>query len=475
MNKLILKYAILLSLLLCLIPGEALADDTATGSFTVSGTWTIDLAVGTPTYTSLTLTWRAPQPISGCGEQAIQYDIRYSLFPISTDAEWNAATKLANPPIPKPPGSLETLMVIGLRPCTTYYFAIKALDECGNWTPLSNSPNGKTLCPPGSATGGGFGLPASFYACPVTLAANMQGNITTVSMTRDGVLCEACLAKDNAEDTLELDKDTKVTLAGNVVPALVKFSIASTAPPTPEYTVIVGPVYEVNAYSSTLGTTPSPINITPAARLILNYDPDNLPENTTEVFIATYSTEQGWQPLEPVPGAVAEVGKVHGIVSHFSVFAVLAKVAGPPPAKFEVSNLTIEPGQVELNQEITISFDVSNTGEESEDFGAELKVDGAVKSSTQVTVAAGATQPVTFNITGDTAGRHQVEVAGLIGEFEVVIPAGKSTINWWLIGSIIGITLVVVIWAIIGWRYYKDRKSRKKTTDRADKKSRKSK
>src|SRR4030043_1693964 len=98
MKKSILKYIILLSLLLCLIPAQAYSDDSITGSFTVSGN-KITLAVGEPTYTSLTLTWSSPPLIPGWGP-ATQYDIRYSLSPITTEAEWLAATQPANPPHP---------------------------------------------------------------------------------------------------------------------------------------------------------------------------------------------------------------------------------------------------------------------------------------------------------------------------------------------------------------------------------------
>lgn len=459
MNKSILKYTILLSLLLCLIPAQAYSDNSISGSFTVGGN-NIILAVGNPTYTSLNLTWTSPNLISGWGP-ATQYYIRYSLSPITTDAEWLAATQLANLPTPQPPGSPETLLVIGLNSCTTYYFAIKASDSTGTLTPLSNSPQGTTLCAQGGGGGGGGGgLPASFYACPATLTANMQGNITTVSMTKDGMLCKDCLAKDAAEkNTLELDKDTKLMLAGKLLPLLLKFTTTSVTPSTAENLVILGPVYEVNAYSSTLlGATPYPVSISPAARMILNYDPNELPQNATEVFIATYDTEKGWQPLAPVPGAVAEVGKAHCLVSHFSLYAVLAKLAEPAPAKFEVGNLTVEPDQAQLNQEITVSLNVANTGGKNGDYSLELKVDDKVNSSTQVTVAAGTSQTVKFTVIGDTLGKHRVEIAGLVGEFEVMKAAGPFKINWWLIGSVIGIIIVLAIWSILGWRWFRERK-----------------
>ncbi|MGD0352146.1 MAG: fibronectin type III domain-containing protein [Dehalococcoidia bacterium] len=462
MNKSILKYIILLSLLLCLAPAQAYADNSITGSFTVGGN-TITLAVGDPTYTSLTLTWNSPQLTPGWGP-ATQYDIRYSLSPITTEAEWQAAIQLATPPTPQPPGSPETLLVIGLNPCTTYYFAIKAADATGTWTPLSNTPQGTTLCYSGGGGGGGGGqgssaggLSASFYACPLTLTADVQGNITTASMTKDGVLCEACLAKDSSgKNTLELDKDTKVMLAGNIVPLLLKVKIASNSLPTDENTMIVGPVYEFAAYASASETTPSPIAISPSARLILSYDPSKLPEKTTEVFIDDYDSTKGWLPLTPVPGAVAEIGKAHGLLNHFSLFAVLAKFEEAAPAKFEVSNLTVSPTQTQLNQEITVSVNVANTGGKNGDYSLELKIDGAVKSTTQVTVAAGKSQVVNFTTTGDTAGKHQVEVAGLVGEFEVIKASVPSVVNWWLIGGIT--VLVLAIWSILGWRWFKDRK-----------------
>jgi hypothetical protein len=457
---------ILLALLICLVPKIAFADNTEVqASVTVINNQISDLLVSNPNYTTLTLTWTSPQSSPPNWGPATQYDIRYSLSSITTEAEWQAATQLANPPVPQPPGTPETLLVIGLNPCTTYYFAIKTADTTGTWTSLSNSPQGTTLCGGGGGGGGGggnIGLPGSLSACPMTLAADMQGNITTASMTNEGVLCEACLAKDaSGKNSLELDKGTKLMLAGNVVPALLTVRTASVTLPSAENTVIISPVYEFDAYASAQDTTPAPIVITPSARLILNYDPAQLPENTTEVYIANYDQTEGWLALAPVPGAVAEIGKAHCLLSHFSLYAVLAKVEEPVPAKFEVSNLTISPSQIQLNQEITISVKVTNTGGKSADYTLELKIDNVIKSTKQVTIPAGNSQLVNFTASGDTAGKHQVEIAGLSGEFEVMAAAEPHTVNWWLVGSILGIIAVLAIWSIVGWRWYA---GRQKTT-----------
>ncbi|MBC8274404.1 MAG: hypothetical protein H8E40_05470 [Chloroflexi bacterium] len=299
---------------------------------------------------------------------------------------------------------------------------------------------------------GGGSLPPAYAACPITLAADMQGQITTVRATKDGVLCTTCVAKDaSGKYTLQLDEGTKVTSADNTVPLILRFRETSARPPTPENTIIVGPVYEVNAYSSIPPTTPSPVTISPPARLILTYEPDELPKNTSEVFIANYDTEEGWMALASGPGAVAEVGRAQCLLNHLSLFAVLAKVTEPEPAKFEVSNLTISPSQAQINQEVTISLNVANTGRKSGDYNLELKVDGTAMSTKQVTVAPGTSQTVNLTVTEDTAGKHQVEVAGLGGEFEIVKTAKTSQINWWLIGSITGAILLIII-GLIAWR-----------------------
>jgi hypothetical protein len=270
----------------------------------------------------------------------------------------------------------------------------------------------------------------------------MQGNIATVKMTKDGVLSKDCLAQDAAgKYTLQLDKGTKVMLAGNIVPLILRFHEASVTPPTPENTVIVGPVYELNAYSSTSATTPSPVTISPPARLILTYDLDKLPKNASEVFIASYDTEKGWLALAPVSGVVAEVGKAQGQVSHFTPFAVLAKLAEltAAPAKFNVGKLTVSPSQAKLNQEVNISVNVANTGGTSGSYSLELKVNGISESTKQVTVAAGTSQTVNFTITEAQPGTYTADIAGQRGSF-VVLGAGTP-----LSGGLIAIVIAGVL------------------------------
>lgn len=85
---------------------------------------------------SVTLTWTAPGDDGTIGT-ASSYLIKYLDQPI-TAANFASAVTAANPPIPKPAGSVETFKVSGLLSNKTYYFALKALDEAGNVSDLSN-------------------------------------------------------------------------------------------------------------------------------------------------------------------------------------------------------------------------------------------------------------------------------------------------------------------------------------------------
>jgi len=85
---------------------------------------------------SLTLLWTAPGDDAVTGN-AMGYEVRWSLLPI-TAANWEAAIVVFAAPNPLPAGTHQTMVVRGLIPGTTYYFAIKTVDDAGNWSGLSN-------------------------------------------------------------------------------------------------------------------------------------------------------------------------------------------------------------------------------------------------------------------------------------------------------------------------------------------------
>jgi hypothetical protein len=95
-----------------------------------------DLSVVVEDDTLIVLTWTAPADEGSSGAVS-GYDVRYSTFGI-TEGNWPEAETADGEPTPKEPGQTETFTVPGLRPVTSYYFALKATDAKGNESPLSN-------------------------------------------------------------------------------------------------------------------------------------------------------------------------------------------------------------------------------------------------------------------------------------------------------------------------------------------------
>lgn len=96
-----------------------------------------------PPTVSATLQWTAPGGDRNVG-RARAYLIRYSTRPI-TSANFDDATVVVTASRPAPAGSRESLTVPGLAPDTKYYFALKTMDDAGNWSTLSNVATIQTL------------------------------------------------------------------------------------------------------------------------------------------------------------------------------------------------------------------------------------------------------------------------------------------------------------------------------------------
>ena len=89
---------------------------------------------------SATLAWTAPGDDGNSGT-ATYYDLRYRTVGIAgtdTASWWGAATRVTGMPVPRAPGSTDTVRVGGLMPLTTYYFLIRTADEVPNWSGYSN-------------------------------------------------------------------------------------------------------------------------------------------------------------------------------------------------------------------------------------------------------------------------------------------------------------------------------------------------
>ena len=82
------------------------------------------------------LFWKAPGD-DGLFGTAGHYVLKYkkSMF---TTADWDNLPSLFNPPTPSVAGSQESMTANGMEPGVTYFIALKAFDEAGNESPMTN-------------------------------------------------------------------------------------------------------------------------------------------------------------------------------------------------------------------------------------------------------------------------------------------------------------------------------------------------
>ena len=104
----------------------------------------MDLKAVAISNTEFKLTWTAPGDDYMAGT-ATAYDLRHFLTPMTTSSSWRNATQVIGEPAPSPGGSPDSFIVTGLQAGTNYHFAMKTVDEVGNWSGLSNMCPGMAL------------------------------------------------------------------------------------------------------------------------------------------------------------------------------------------------------------------------------------------------------------------------------------------------------------------------------------------
>ncbi len=105
-----------------------------------------DLRVNVITDRSIKILWTATGDDGNMGAST-QYDIRYSTSPIVGSEDFEKAKPVDGEPEPRFSGTVQSYLVRNLSPQTIYYFAIKAIDNEGNISILSNTISATTLEP----------------------------------------------------------------------------------------------------------------------------------------------------------------------------------------------------------------------------------------------------------------------------------------------------------------------------------------
>ncbi len=134
------------------------------------------------------LSWTAPGD-NGIDGQAYVYEIRRAVPPFDWQANYNAATLVTNTKAAQPSGSPETYTVGNLTQGTTYAFNVRAIDEAGNYAPLSNGATSWAALANTATTYYLRSIAASQPAAARTLSANRGGGSNVITkITVNGTL-----------------------------------------------------------------------------------------------------------------------------------------------------------------------------------------------------------------------------------------------------------------------------------------------
>jgi len=318
--------------------------------------------------------------------------------------------------------------------------------------------------PGGGEIGGGGGGGGGGGSCYLDI--DMLGKITRVKIScATGTTLKPAVVSDvNNTNFVEIDRDTRVICDDiNKAPTVLVMRVANESPPVPDGSVIIGSVYNLTgSYTlSSCGNRNTPhccsgVTFDQNITIVLNYDPNELPESTASLAVAYYDTEQGsWVSLPTDTGRVAEIGKATGLISHASAVAIIAELAPPSaPASFVASSLNIEQSPLVwknifvavTGEDVTITANVANNGGQEGTYIAELKLNGETIEATEVALGPGQNRQVTFTLSGMDYGQYEVEVAGLSGEFTV----SRSIDGWSIFDIIAGVGLITwgAIWGI---------------------------
>jgi dienelactone hydrolase len=111
---------------------------------------------------------------------------------------------------------------------------------------------------------------------------------------------------------------------------------------------------------------------------------------------------------------------------------------------FELSSLTINPSDVNVGEDVSVSIEVANTGEMAGSYTVILKINEEVEDEKTVTVAPNESTTISFDAPTSEKGTYSVDIEGLTGSYEV-----EGGIPGFPVASlIIGLAVaMLVLWA----------------------------
>jgi hypothetical protein len=97
-------------------------------------------------------------------------------------------------------------------------------------------------------------------------------------------------------------------------------------------------------------------------------------------------------------------------------------VEKPSPPNFSLSNLQVNPTQVDVCESVVVKATLTNLGASQGNYTAVLKVDGVTDQTQKLTVPAGANCVLCFKVSRSLPGDYKVALGNLSGQFTVKQP-----------------------------------------------------
>lgn len=110
-------------------------------------------------------------------------------------------------------------------------------------------------------------------------------------------------------------------------------------------------------------------------------------------------------------------------------FKVVSAALPPKPADFKVDNLTVDPEIADVGSPVNITAKVTNVGELSGTYTAELTVNGETKGTKTLQLRGGETVEVAFTLTQSVKGTYTIKIGEATATLQVQEPSKIQLIN----------------------------------------------
>ena len=122
-----------------------------------------------------------------------------------------------------------------------------------------------------------------------------------------------------------------------------------------------------------------------------------------------------------------------------------------PPADIQLHNFSVNPGQVQAGQSVTVTANVVNNGASSGSYNVALRINGKVEQQRTIEVSPGTAYPVKFTVAKSQPGTYDVAIEGQKTSFTVLgadtsrAPASSGLIALVVMAVLLLATVVVLV------------------------------